>query len=151
MHYEFETDQSRKGRNKYVGFWTESDCRTIPLPFTKDSLSQVLHWGSLPSGSPFTHQEIARWCDRMHMAILDVDVAPDMEPAIQVAADVDCQWEMFLANSFSLEQFQTLNYASVRLPIEWWVDWRAQLQDAEPGVAPDHGSACIRPEENEHG
>lgn len=104
MHYEFEPERSRTGRNKYVGSWTESDCRTIPLPFTKDSLHQVLHWGSLSSDSPFTHQEIARWCDRMHMAHMDVNVAPDMESAIQVAADVDCQWDLFLANTYTLEQ-----------------------------------------------
>lgn len=139
MHYEFEPDRSRKGRNKYIGSWTESDCRAIPLPFTNDSLYQVLDWGSLSSGSPFTHQEIARWCDRMHMAYMDVDVVPKMESAIRVAADVDCQWNLFLANTYSLEQLRDLDYSSVRLPVDWFVDWRTQLRDTEPRVAPDRG------------
>lgn len=131
MHYEFKPDPNRKGRNTYVGCWTETACRAIPLPFTPESLHQILAWGLQPVSSPFTHQEIAQWCTRMHAIYLDVDVEPALERAIRVAADVDCQWDLFLANTYTLQQLQSLDFAKVSMPSGWFVDWQNQLQASE--------------------
>jgi hypothetical protein len=141
MPYDFQPDQRRKGRNKYVGSWTETECRPIPLAFTPESLRQLLDWGAQPDTAPYTHQQIARWCDRMHMQFLDTDEAPDLEAAIRIAADVDCQWDLFLANTYTLDQLRELDFAAVRLPTEWFADWQRQLKNTEPDAAPNGGPA----------
>ena len=112
---------------RYVGSWTEPACRLIPLPFTPDSLRQVLEWGEYPSKAAHTHQEIAQWCDRMHMQFLDTDNASYVDAAVRIAADVYCQWDLFLANTYRIDQLRELDFSSVRLPTEWFLDWQAQL------------------------
>jgi len=153
MRYEFRPDAKRKGRNQFIGSWEESPCKLIDLPFCTQSLEQILAWGAMSEGSPHTHQEIAHWCDRMHMSLFDVDCEPDVDRAISVAADVDCQWDLFLVNTFKLEELQTLDFASVRLPVEWFTDWLNQLKEdteqhagqvsseAAPSASPDEPSA----------
>jgi hypothetical protein len=141
MPYDFQPTPDRKGRNKYVGSWTEPQPRLIPLPFTRESLDQLLAWGAQPDASPYTHHEIAHWCDRMHMQFLDTDELPDFDAAISIAADVDCQWDLFLANTYSLEQLRQLDFAAVRLPTDWFLDWRKQLKNTEPGASPNGGPA----------
>ncbi|MDA3834226.1 MAG: hypothetical protein PF495_12615 [Spirochaetales bacterium] len=104
----------------------------IDLQFSTKSLEKILAWGAMPEGAPHTHQEIAHWCDRMHMSLLDVDCEPDIDKAVSVAADIDCQWDLFRVNTFKLEELRTLDFASVRLPVEWFTDWLNQLkEDAE--------------------
>jgi hypothetical protein len=140
MRYEFQPDPKRKDRNQFVGSWEESPCKLIDLPFASNSLEQILIWGAAPEDSPHTHQEIAHWCDRMHMALLDVDCDPDVDRAVSVAADVDCQWDLFLANTYKLEELQTLDFASIRLPVEWFNDWLKQLrQDTEQSSRQEAG------------
>jgi hypothetical protein len=73
----------------------------------------------------------------MHMQFLDTDETPDMEAAIRIAADVDCQWDLFLANSYTLDQLRRLDFSAVRLPMEWFLDWERQLKITEPGAAPN--------------
>ena len=129
MTFEFQPNEKRKGRNKYVGSWPETACRLIPLPFNSNSLRQILSWGTQSDSAPYSHQEIAHWCDRMHMQFLDTDEAPELEAAIRVAADVDCQWDLFLANTYTLSQLRQLDFSVVRLPVDWFVDWLNQLNN----------------------
>lgn len=117
----------KKGRNKFVGSWSESATRTIDLPFTVESLRSVLSLGISPNGEDYTHQEIAHWCDRFHMAMFDIETDRGMDIATGVAADVDAQWDMFLANTYTLEELQKLNFRQVNLPVEWFMDWLRQL------------------------
>ena len=71
------------------------------------------------------------------MQFLDTDEAPDIEAAIRIAADVDCQWDLFLANSYTLDQLRQLDFSTVRLPTEWFLDWQRQLKITEPDAAPN--------------
>jgi hypothetical protein len=145
MPHDFQPDAKRKGRNRYVDSWTDGQWRLIPLPFATESLRQVLDWGAHPDAAPYTHREIAHWCDRMHMQFLDTDEAPDMEAAIRIAADVDCQWDLFLANSYTLDQLRQLDFSAVRLPTEWFLDWQRQLEITEPDAAPNSRPPCQLP------
>lgn len=129
MRYEFRPDPKRKGRNQLIGSWEASPCKLINLPFTPESLRQVLSWGAMSEGAPHTHQEIAHWCDRMHMALLDVDCEPNVDKAVSVAADVDCQWDLFLVNTYKIEELRALDFSSVRLPVEWFTDWLRKLKE----------------------
>ncbi|MEW6682456.1 MAG: hypothetical protein AB1451_05980, partial [Nitrospirota bacterium] len=83
-----------------------------------------------PDASQFTHQDIAHWCDRFHMAMFDVDTDKAINVATGVAADVDAQWDMYLANSYSLEQLKKLDFSKERMPLEWFNDWLEQLKNA---------------------
>lgn len=44
-----------------------------------------------------------------------------------ILADVETQWDLFLANSFTLQELQSLNFAEIRLPTEWFNEWLRQL------------------------
>ena len=134
MRYEFRPNKKKSGRNQYVGKWEESQCNEIPLPFNIESLRIVLEWGQDPERSQYTHQEIAHWCDRMHMKHIDTNEEPDFDHAISIAADVDCQWDLYLANTYKLKELQVLDFSKVRLPVEWFTDWLKQLDDTEPSA-----------------
>jgi hypothetical protein len=126
-HYEF-TPGKGNGRNKDVGFWRESASNAIDLPFTVESIRAVLTWGTNPSESQYTHQDIAHWCDRYHMTMFDIDTDKAMEVAIGVAADVDVQWDLYLVNTYSLDELKTLDFSQERMPLEWFNDWLKQIE-----------------------
>lgn len=112
--FEFKPDRMKSGRNQYVGAWEENACKEIDLPFTKESMVIVLTW-AIEEGSPYTHQEIAHWCDRFHLSCDEHDC--------DVAADVDAQWDMYLSNTYNLDELQGLKYFEIRLPVEWFKEW----------------------------
>lgn len=118
----------KKGRNKFVGSYTETPSKNIDLPFTVEALKTVLQLGTTPDSSPYTHQDIAHWCDRFHMAMFDRDTDQKMNVATGIAADVDAQWDMYLANTYSLEGLQKLQHSTVCMPLEWFNDWLRQLE-----------------------
>ena len=128
-HYEFKPG-GKKGRNKYRGSWTETAPKDINLPFTVKSMETVLTWGANPNQSPYTHQDIAHWCDRFHITMFDIDTDSAMDIATGIALDVDAQWDMFLANSYNLEELKNLVFSAIRMPVEWFDDWLKQLKDA---------------------
>lgn len=118
----------KNGRNKFVGSWSESASKRIDLPFTVESLRLVLTWGG--AGGEYSHQDIVHWCGRFHMAKFDVDTDHAMDIATGIAADVDAQWDMFLANTYSLDELQSLDFRQVKLPVEWFADWLNQIESA---------------------
>lgn len=131
MRYEFKPNKKKSGRNQYVGKWEETKCKLIPLPFTIESLRTILNWGEHHENSEYTHQQIAHWCDLMHMKYIDTDESPDFDRALSIAADVDCQWDLYLANTYQLKELQELDFSKVKLPIEWFADWLEQLEGTE--------------------
>ena len=119
-------------RNRYKRSWEEPDSLRITLPFTPDSVKQVLEWGATPSRAPATHHDIARWCDRFWTKFMDFDAPPEIERVLPVLADVDCQWDLYLANTYSLEQLRQLDFDKVCLPSQWFTDWLQTLQRDSP-------------------
>jgi hypothetical protein len=101
---------------------------TIPFPeFNRDSALLMLGWGANPEVSPFTHREIASWCDQFWCLFLDADVPREMEVLLQVLGDVDCQWDLYLANTYTFEELRVMDLDKVRLPAEWFQDWAKQI------------------------
>jgi hypothetical protein len=127
MHYHFDPDPKRKGRNKFIGSSTQPFCRPIPLPETIESLRKVLTWGMIPDSAPYNHHEIADWCRVTCSNLRNKSDEARPQLLVDVAHDVDCQWELFLANTYSLPELQKLDYTKVRLPVEWFSDWLKQL------------------------
>lgn len=85
----------------------------------------VLEWGASES-APHTHHAIADWCDDFHSNAIHVHDDPQI-PGSELALDVRMQFEMFLFNSFPEEQWGTLDWDSVRLPKEWFQNWKSGL------------------------
>lgn len=143
-YYEFQPDKKRKKRNRHIGKWTEVSCRKVDLPFTSESLRQLLIWGANPETSPATHQEIAHWCGRYAMCArgrYDEAKSYDERNALNsntslrrtedVAQDVECQWELYLANTYTFEQLKNMDHSIVKLPCEWFIQWLEKLNNLE--------------------
>ena len=102
------------------------------MPFTIANFTQLLTIGGDPSDSTYTHQQIANWCDRYFARFYYDESICDKTVDFEVAEDVSAQWDMFLANTYSLPELQSLDFTSVALPLEWFSDWITKL-DATVG------------------
>lgn len=100
----------------------------IPLPFTPEAVIQVLEWGAHPEQSPYSHKQIAEWCDRFWCQYLDVDAPPDIERLLPILADVELQWDLHLANTYQFDEFRSRSFEDERLPVEWFRDWLSEAK-----------------------
>ena len=107
---------------------------SIPLPFTFDSVTQVLAWGASPDGSHYSHKKIAEWCDAFWCEYLEVDAPAEIERLLPILTDVETQWDLYLANSYSLEELRVLSFENVRMPTDWFDDWLKQVSAAARDV-----------------
>ena len=98
----------------------------IALPFSPDSVRQVLQWG-LASDAPYTHEDIATWCERFWSKYMDRDAPHEIERVLPFLAEVDAQWDLHLANTYTFEELIVLDLSQVRLPKAWFVDWLRTL------------------------
>jgi hypothetical protein len=99
----------------------------IDLPFTRASVELVLRHGADPDSSPYTHKEIAEWCDRFWCRYLDVDAEEEIEQLLPVLTDVETQWDLYLANKHSVEELRSKSFDDERMPSEWFVEWLDQI------------------------
>lgn len=97
------------------------------MPFTRDAALQMLNWGAAPDLSPYTHKQIAEWCDRFWCQYLEVDADPEIEPLLPVLADVDAQWDLYLVNTYSTSELQTMDFEHEQMPPEWFTEWLRKL------------------------
>lgn len=98
----------------------------IQLPFTVQSAIQVLSWGAAPDSAPHSHKQIAEWCDAFWCQYIDIDAPKDVEGLLPILADVETQWDLYLSNSYSVEELRTQTFDDERMPTEWFEDWLAQ-------------------------
>lgn len=78
----------------------------IDLPFTAASVIQVLSWGASPDDAPHTHEQIASWCDSFWCRYLDIDAPAPIERLLPILADVECQWDLYLANIYTSDELR---------------------------------------------
>jgi hypothetical protein len=105
-----------------------NETTSLDLPFTPQAAVQVLKWGARPEESPYTHRQIAEWCDRFWCEFLDVDAPGEIERLLPILADVDAQWDLFLANTYSFEELRSLSLDDVQLPVKWFQEWLRQAK-----------------------
>lgn len=98
----------------------------IPLPFTRVSVLSVLQWGAHPEQSIYSHKQIAEWCDRFWCSYREVDASAEIEALLPILADVDVQWDCYLANSYSIDELRSRSFEEERLPIKWFQEWLAE-------------------------
>ncbi|MBW4489726.1 MAG: hypothetical protein KME12_18240 [Trichocoleus desertorum ATA4-8-CV12] len=128
--------RKNKSRNKYVGSWTETGWQEIPLTFSLENFASLLAQGAGLESTTYTHQDIAHWCDRFHTALMYGDLTIEDDSALKVFADVaeevSAQWDLYLSNTYSLKQLQTLCFSKVELPNQWFQKWHDQVKQILP-------------------
>ena len=126
---------SSKKKNKQTHTWKEPECETINKAFTIENFRKLLEDGAKESNAEFTHQQIADWCRRWNCEIHSdrVDVPAEIGELI---FDVDAQWDMYLFNTYSIEELNQLDFPQIQLPTEWFQKWTAQLKNITKQPAP---------------
>jgi len=113
-------------RNTYIGSWRETDFTPIHLPFDITTFQYLLATATL-STNPYTHQQIADWANRFWWECLEGSLTEATDPQVaevaELAADIDAQWDLFLVNTYSLEELQVLDFSQVVLPEAWFHLW----------------------------
>lgn len=100
----------------------------VDLPYTREAFLQVLRWGALGDASPYSHKQIAEWCDRFWCLSLEDDAPADIDPLLPILTSVETQWDLHFANTYSIEELRTRSFEEVRLPTDWFEEWIAQAQ-----------------------
>jgi hypothetical protein len=122
--------QRKKDKSGYGSSWQESPFEKLDLPFTIESLKEVLARGA-GEDSTFTHQQIADWCFRFwwerEEGSLSCVLDDDLDIAAGVALDVETQWGIYLVEVFTLGELQSMDFSEVRLPEEWFGGWQHEL------------------------
>ncbi|MFJ2990365.1 hypothetical protein ACIPF8_21070 [Collimonas sp. NPDC087041] len=99
----------------------------IPLPFTSESFVRLLQYGANPNESPYSHKQIAEWCDKFWCRYIDIDIPAEIEAILPILTDVETQWDLHLANTFTVEQLRCDSFEVERMPVEWFNDWLDQV------------------------
>ncbi|MBQ4831494.1 hypothetical protein J8L84_19620 [Alteromonas sp. MMG017] len=100
--------------------------RPIQLEFIKGNFISLLAYGENPNESPYTHKQIAEWCELFWNKYSDIDAPKEIEVIMPILADVETQWDLYLANTYSSTELQQLDFESVNMPVQWFKDWGAE-------------------------
>jgi hypothetical protein len=121
------------GRNKYIGKWTETGIQKIDLSFTKDNLALMLRKIISTEGLEYSEQGFVNWCENFYWAIDEAEqnneYVNQKNTLAEVLNDISVQWDLYLVNTFSLEELQTLDFSLVRLPSAWFDNWLNILEN----------------------
>ncbi|MEK5209774.1 hypothetical protein [Psychrobacillus sp. FSL H8-0510] len=49
------------------------------------------------------------------------------ELAFVIAREIECQWDLYLINTYSVKELRTLDLSQVSLPQEWLLKWLKEL------------------------
>ncbi|MGZ3681592.1 MAG: hypothetical protein ACXVDI_23770 [Ktedonobacterales bacterium] len=125
---------SKRKRTRFVGAYAEPPAPSIRLPFTLVNFRALLAEGARLDAR-YTHQQIKAWADgfwwrfTMGPADPDASVPAEMKVAAALAQEIEMQWDMYLANTHTLQELQHLDFSQVRLPTEWFADWLTRLNE----------------------
>ena len=100
----------------------------IELPFTPESVLQVLEWGVNPAIAPCSHKDIAEWCDRFWCQYIDIDGPPEIERLLSLLTTVETQWDLYLINTYSMVELRALDLDTIQIPTEWFKEWLNQAK-----------------------
>lgn len=121
-----------KGKNKYLGSWTETGAKPIEFAFSPLNLLILLEQASKGQDREYNHQDIANWCLKYWEKYSEDETGlDDLEKlAVQLTSEVEAQWDLYLSNTYLLDQLKELDFASVYLPKEWFEQWAIVLRQA---------------------
>lgn len=78
--------------------------KLIQLDFTVENFIKLLSFGEKPNESPYSHQEIAEWSEQFWNKYCDIDASEEIEAIMPILADVETQWDLYLADTYSIEK-----------------------------------------------
>ena len=127
---------SKRKRTCFVGTYSEARAPSISLPFTLTNFRTLLAEGARPDPR-YTHHQIKDWADhiwqRYTVSADPSHVVPaEIEVAAALAQEIEMQWNMYLANTYTLSELHHLDFSRVSLPQQWFVDWLARLHHLVP-------------------
>jgi hypothetical protein len=131
-----------KKRNCFSGDHVKSPVQPIELPYTLASFRELLADG-MRADSRYTHEQIKDWASlfwwtqTQHPLRSWTDVPPEIKKAADIAQDIEMQWDMYLVNSYTLPELQSMDSSQVRLPTEWFANWLARLSQLMRPAAPE--------------
>ncbi|MGX6444012.1 hypothetical protein ACWM35_12425 [Neobacillus sp. K501] len=110
------------GSDRYAGSWTESNFIEINCSYSKENLVELLKI-VVNKTNQYTHQQICNWCDMHYMN----ENGLNDEKLYDILEDISAQWDLYLANTYSLKELQQLDFSKVKLPTEWFEGWLKEL------------------------
>jgi hypothetical protein len=132
----------KRKHTRFVGAYSEPPAPSIDLPFTLANLRVVLIEGARRD-SRYTHQQIKDWAAQFWWVQSEqpfsqgAEIPPLVEAAADLAQVIEMQWDMYLANTHTLQELQHVDFSHVRLPADWFADWLARLNELAPPTVSD--------------
>ncbi|WP_409292875.1 hypothetical protein [Peribacillus sp. SCS-37] len=99
---------------------------SIGLPYNYENFIWLLNHVRKGTND-FSDYDFAQWCDNFKIVFEDEKVSKITEHALLIARDIECQWDLFLVNTYSLEELQKMDLTRVKLPLEWYERWLNEL------------------------
>lgn len=121
--------QARPAVPGHTRDWFPRRHRVARAPLHRGQRQADARLGLYPHDSPVSHRQIAQWCDRFWCRYRDLDAPPDIERVLPVLADVDAQWDLFVACTSGGGSPPQLHLDQVRMPVRWFEAWASQIQD----------------------
>ncbi|MFJ8086926.1 hypothetical protein ACIQ7N_01735 [Lysinibacillus sp. NPDC095746] len=90
--------------------------------YSNENLKKAI---SLAINNQITHKELVDWCFHYlnDVYFKDDEDNPLDDRATKIVLDIDTQWEIYISNTFALSELQTLEFETVKMPIEWLKKW----------------------------
>ena len=101
----------------------------ISLEYSGDNLKKLLE-RVCKKENDFSQYDFIKWCDNLAMAFHDDEREGwNGEETIiaGVARNIECQWDLFLINTYSSKELHTLDFSKVVLPHHWFIEWHREL------------------------
>ncbi|MBO0950688.1 hypothetical protein [Fibrella forsythiae] len=115
---------------KKGGILIETGATEIPLQHTKENLKTLLT-EIVNQTLSYSHQDFANWCSKfyfdVHISDKDIEELNIDQATINVLGDIDAQWDLYLIHTYAYDELQSLDFSTVKMPSDWFVDWLNQL------------------------
>jgi len=99
----------------------------INLEFNKQSFKALLKLGSEESQTEYSHKQIAEWCEMFWNKYHDIDTLEEIENLMPILASVETQWDLYLVNTYSVNQLESMDLELITLPFSWFADWLGEI------------------------
>ena len=106
----------------------KSKSNEINLEYSAENLDALLQ-GLIQEKSIYTHEDFANWIYKFVISIIETfDKGNEIDSNLEdIVNDIDAQWELNLANSYTLEELKNMDFSTVKFPTEWLKNWKEKL------------------------
>lgn len=99
-----------------------------PLAFTKENLKKLL--GSIINEtSNYSQQDLTHWASEFHSHCIHLfDIGEEVNDKLEeLLLDIDMQWDLYLFNTYQVDELLKLDLSKVKLPTELLNNWWTRL------------------------